>query len=713
MKKADLRSSLLNIVLTAMVSISGIMALATAYDFTLNGWQVVGVCLLSAAVTCIAGCIPRGLWALPVLGLLAVRQLWESSLADHTEAVLWYISTMLDKVYDIGYVIWWTGNDHLHQDTTAFFMMLGMLASILTGLGLSKHRTWPGIVMGALLLMPGMLITDLGPEPVWLLLLLSAILCLFLTRLTHRTDPSNAQKLTLRAMVCIAVLMSILTTCFHPDRYTAPSFPAVENLLEHLEQLLPTEGPLLNPTVPSGSVGNGSNGSYIPMKINLNHVGPKAFSYRTAFSLACSESGWLYLREASYGTYTGTSWIAYKDREEFSINENFLQAQQQSVHINSYSPAKEQFTPYYCNSLQLVNGILPNTDALSVYNYDYQPLRDDWAALWQASYGSEPVPQEWNTASVYLELPDSARENAQHILNTLAVNSSMNVLDIAQSIGSYVRSSAAYDLRTMRMPSGNEDFAIWFLENSETGYCVHFASAATVLLRAAGIPARYTVGYLVKTGAGLERLVYQGNAHAWVEYYLPEFGWMILEVTPGSTGALPTDPPTEPTTIPTDPSTEPPTQPEPPTTAPKPTQPSTQVPTQPTTPGGSAGQDKFTIPDWVWQSLSILLWVLAAVALVIAQWRLRLMWLMQRLHRGGHNRQALSRWRHTIWLARLRKEAPPQRLLALANKAKFSQHTLTHGELRQFDLYRAETINMLRKRNIFLRFVYRIILAIY
>ena len=49
------------------------------------------------------------------------------------------------------------------------------------------------------------------------------------------------------------------------------------------------------------------------------------------------------------------------------------------------------------------------------------------------------------------------------------------------------------------MDLDSEDFAIWFLTEADTGYCIHFATAAVVLLRAAGIPARYVDGYVVNT----------------------------------------------------------------------------------------------------------------------------------------------------------------------------------------------------------------------
>ena len=81
------------------------------------------------------------------------------------------------------------------------------------------------------------------------------------------------------------------------------------------------------------------------------------------------------------------------------------------------------------------------------------------------------------------------------------------------------------------MPSSETDFVRWFLEESDTGYCAHFASATAVLLQAAGIPARYVTGYMVDTQAGVSTTVYMDEAHAWVEFYDPSVGWRVLEST--------------------------------------------------------------------------------------------------------------------------------------------------------------------------------------
>jgi len=60
-----------------------------------------------------------------------------------------------------------------------------------------------------------------------------------------------------------------------------------------------------------------------------------------------------------------------------------------------------------------------------------------------------------------------------------------------------------------------------FLFKTHKGWCEHFASALTLLLRSAGIPARFVGGYYGGTwnNTGNYYLVRQKDAHAWVEYW--------------------------------------------------------------------------------------------------------------------------------------------------------------------------------------------------
>ena len=84
-----------------------------------------------------------------------------------------------------------------------------------------------------------------------------------------------------------------------------------------------------------------------------------------------------------------------------------------------------------------------------------------------------------------------------------------------------------------------KDFVSALLADDPGGYDVHYATAAAVMLRYYGIPARYVEGYLITPQAvegrtGETTLTLTGrDAHAWVEYYEDGVGWIPFEPTPG------------------------------------------------------------------------------------------------------------------------------------------------------------------------------------
>lgn len=72
-----------------------------------------------------------------------------------------------------------------------------------------------------------------------------------------------------------------------------------------------------------------------------------------------------------------------------------------------------------------------------------------------------------------------------------------------------------------------------FLFDTRRGFCEHYASAFTFLMRAAGIPARVVTGYLggeMNYFSGFFE-VSQSDAHAWSEVWLPEHGWTRVDPT--------------------------------------------------------------------------------------------------------------------------------------------------------------------------------------
>ena len=86
---------------------------------------------------------------------------------------------------------------------------------------------------------------------------------------------------------------------------------------------------------------------------------------------------------------------------------------------------------------------------------------------------------------------------------------------------------------TLEPPELGADMVDEFLFETRRGFCEHYAGAFTVLMRAAGLPARVVVGY---QGGELNEVggyfvVRQSDAHAWSEVWLPGEGWIRVDPT--------------------------------------------------------------------------------------------------------------------------------------------------------------------------------------
>ena len=287
-----------------------------------------------------------------------------------------------------------------------------------------------------------------------------------------------------------------------------------------------------------------------------------------------------------------------------------------------------------------------------------------------------------------IALPASTVEWAESVAYPL-VEGKTTVKEWAEAIGAYVRSLAPYDRNTARMPAGETDFARWFATEADSGYCVHYATTAAVLLRAVGIHAQYVEGYVCQAQAGTAVTVYEDQAHAWVEYYDPAVGWRILEATPAE--GVPTyirGPQGQ-------------------------TQNSPQEPVTPPQQNTPQQQPQQELPRLVWSGWYWIAGVLVAVLAVVLQWQLRLRCMRRRLARGTVNQQAVQLWREWARLSKWCKRRPKPELFALAQKAKFSNHELTIEELGQLQTALEECRKALKAKAWYLQPIYTILLAIY
>lgn len=148
----------------------------------------------------------------------------------------------------------------------------------------------------------------------------------------------------------------------------------------------------------------------------------------------------------------------------------------------------------------------------------------------------------------YCKVPDT--EPMNQIYNQFIADSNIlnqNTYQKLQSIKDILAENAEYTLNPGKTPR-SEDFVNYFLTQNHKGYCVHFATSGVILARMAGIPARYSEGYvLLKDDFNKNNLTdnytYQieikdNRAHAWAEIYIDGLGWIPYEFTPSAAIAL-------------------------------------------------------------------------------------------------------------------------------------------------------------------------------
>jgi transglutaminase-like putative cysteine protease len=90
-------------------------------------------------------------------------------------------------------------------------------------------------------------------------------------------------------------------------------------------------------------------------------------------------------------------------------------------------------------------------------------------------------------------------------------------------------------------PEGKNSLSYFLLER-KAAHCEYFATAAALLLRLGGVRTRYVTGFsFPETGGGNTRVFRNRSAHAWVEAWDPDSGWVTVEATPSIRRLKPPD----------------------------------------------------------------------------------------------------------------------------------------------------------------------------
>ena len=315
------------------------------------------------------------------------------------------------------------------------------------------------------------------------------------------------------------------------------------------------------------------------------------YAYETVYLKAYTGSSWLesYNPQTAYISSNAqvekelsTSSDDYSQFAAFAESHTLLQMMQknivpsmsaQMIIRNEGAAVDHLYLPYYSieeidssysTSNKYVDGVLPVNASMKVGFVPYSPSQTDLDDRSQSDYLSYDNSNEKLFSAYqqecydnYLDIPDDIRSEISSYHEKIGTGNSL--ADQIFKIRAFLTSEYDYSLTPGATPK-DEDFVTYFLGTQKRGYCAHFASAATLLLRSYGIPARYVEGYAVTSSEIASRAVESendpdaffqgenvlgsqpvvevevsdGDAHAWVEVFVDGFGWIPVEVTPAT-----------------------------------------------------------------------------------------------------------------------------------------------------------------------------------
>ena len=192
----------------------------------------------------------------------------------------------------------------------------------------------------------------------------------------------------------------------------------------------------------------------------------------------------------------------------------------------SQQPEVALFTDYFGNQVGVFSLIEPHAELVieslaevETHAIQFPMDEQDAAAQWQ-HLAERRTDREFMD---FLKLPPSAIEaEIRQALGGVLTHGD-KPLKQALQLSEYVHDNFQYQQGVTSIETPLEE--IWRLQ---AGVCQDFAHLLSYLLRLIGLPARYVSGYVCPREEGVRGA---GATHAWVEVYVPFYGWLGLDPT--------------------------------------------------------------------------------------------------------------------------------------------------------------------------------------
>ena len=702
---------------TALLCASGLsvglcFCVITSFSVPADRLSLVCACILAALFFSSLLLLPKSwIWLLAVAafaggGLYMLRAQLIESASALVSAVTQQYAEAISGIQAVQL------SDTANADATLVLILFTALYALLCSWTVMRSESLVYLLILTLPVLALCLIILQTPPAAWAILLVVGVLALLLlTQLLRARQASEGNRLALLLAAPLALLIGLIALLFPANTYDRAEWS------DRLQETISTTADKLTLFRRDAQTGQvkftspispSTLGSYLwdssVTSVNLNRVGPQLQFGRSVMRVKSEVSGPTHLRGDSMAVYEDNRWkaLSESDYSAASGGENALLAGASPV---SYWPDMQietdmksgiYYTPYYPLFLPddaeaYFDAYFKNPSQQTSYTISYTA----------AHFGMNDTDYDAFVQTVYTQVPDETRQALADILPQLGVQAEDDPKQIVSAVQAYVAASASYDLNTPSVPNG-EDFVSWFLHDSDTGYCVHFATAAAILLRCLDVPARYVTGYSTTLTANEWTTVTSDDAHAWVEYYIDGIGWYVLDPTPAADTPAQTVP-EEPVSAPLEPTNDsqedtPPADDEPPTV------PDNPVGNQETPQENS----KKAVP------ILHFIWPVLVLAAALFLWRVLLFSIRRTaIGKGSPNRRAITLYHHICWLARQTKTEVPGEFLAVAEKARFSHHKLNREDLLPLQAHAEQlTKQLLADKRFWKQALYRVIYAL-
>ncbi len=251
-----------------------------------------------------------------------------------------------------------------------------------------------------------------------------------------------------------------------------------------------------------------------------------AVAFRVLFENQPEKPSQLYWRGPVLWNYDGRTW-----RAGLNLTARELKVEALGAPLR-YSVTMESHDRYWLFAIDLP--LMVPSDAYITTDYQLlsrrivrERLRYNMRSSPQYRVG---VDESSGTLRLARRLPTEASPRARALVSQWRAEGGSDRDIVSRALTMFREQPFVY---TLEPPKLDADPVDQFLFETRRGFCEHYASAFTFLMRAAGIPARVVTGYLggeVNPVDGYV-VVRQSDAHAWSEVWLPEEGWVRVDPT--------------------------------------------------------------------------------------------------------------------------------------------------------------------------------------